>query len=478
MQGELIKKHTVCSRSRQVIYLRISKKGGLKMITTLVIAFATYMIMIFFTKYRTSIAALGASILLIYGAISGNFPTGVALQKFPTEIVILIVVLALFSKSLENTGVLESIGQKIMLLSKGKKVLALTLIPFTIYATSLFMNNLSVILLFTFICLEIAIKLKLPIVPLLAASIIASNIGGCPLPWADTPAVILTLYTDFNLIDFLTKLFLPCAVLEGMLIVYTIFWVKAQGEAKAHEEHHPPLPPHPHHIHPLHPLPVEKRLHDNEIKYSVVLFILLIVGICIGPFINISIAYVSLFFGGLLLAVIKDNPDDTLDALPILSTLVFIASLFLIAGALEYSGALKIFVNYIIALSGGDKYLVLICIMLSAFAIATFLSAGPAAATILPICQQLSPMIGHKLVYVALALGILAGSSMLPWSATGGPIMLSEVNRFLREHRLHPEEHRRIKEIFNLKSYIKFSIPFSFSILAVGALFLAIYIYK
>lgn len=450
------------------------------MVTTLIIAFTTYMIMIFFTKYRTPAAALGASIILIHGSISNNFPSGVALQKFPTEIVILIVVLALFSKSLENTGVLEAIGRKLMLLSKGKKILALTLIPFTIYATSLFMNNLSVILLFTFICVEIAIKLKLPILPLLASSIIASNIGGCPLPWADTPAVILTLYTDFNLIDFLTKLFLPCAVLEGMLIVYTIFWVKAQ-KGETHEEHLPSLPVHPHphpHPHHIHPRPVEKRLHDNEIRYSVVLFILLIVGICIGPFINISIAYVSLFFGGLLLVVIKDNPDDTLDTLPILSTLVFIASLFLIAGALEYSGALKIFVNYIIALSSGDKYLVLLCIMFSAFAIATFLSAGPAAATILPICQQLSPMIGDKLVYAALALGILAGSSMLPWSATGGPVMLSEVNRFLREHRLHPEEHKRIKEIFDLKSYIKFSIPFSFSILAVGALFLAIYVYK
>jgi len=452
-------------------------------------AFSTYIMMIFFTNYRTPIAALGAAILLIYGAVSNSFPASVAFEKFPTEIEILIVVLALFSKVFENTGFLELIGHKLISLSKGAKVLTMALILLIIYSTSLFMNNLSVVLLFTFICTEIAIKLKLPIVPLLASVVIASNIGGCPLPWADTPAVILTLYTDFNLIDFLTRLFLPCAILEGLLIAYTIIWVKIQEKRESIKDTSgdygmkPPLSPNPHKlpIKPprpphIHPMVIEKQLNDNKIKCSVVLFIFLIAGICIGPFINISIAYVSLFFGGLLLAISKENSDDTLNALPILSTLVFIASLFLIAGALEYSGVLKTFVNYIIALSGNDKYLLLLCIMFSAFVIATFLSAGPAAATILPICQQLSPMIGDKLVYVALALGILAGSSMLPWSATGGPIMLSEVNRFLREHRVHPEEHERIKKIFDLKSYIKFSIPFSLCVLVLSALFLAFYL--
>ena len=66
---------------------------------------------------------------------------------------------------------------------------------------------------------------------------------------------------------------------------------------------------------------------------------------------------------------------------------------------------------------------------------------------------------------------------MLPWSATGGPVMLSEINRFLHSHTntLSIEDKERINEIYNIKHYIAFSIPFSFIILGISAIFLIIY---
>lgn len=134
------------------------------------------------------------------------------------------------------------------------------------YVTSLFMNNLSVILLFTFICLELSIKLNLSPLPILVSGLIASNIGGCPLPWADTPAVILTLYSGFSLMDFLNKLFIPCAIFIILLILYTLWWLKKHDykddnknsnliddsylknkftdSPPPHHHHHTPPPPH------------------------------------------------------------------------------------------------------------------------------------------------------------------------------------------------------------------------------------------
>ena len=54
--------------------------------------------MIIFTKYRLAIAVLGLSIVLIYGSITGNFKLDSILKEFPTEIIILIFVLSLFTK--------------------------------------------------------------------------------------------------------------------------------------------------------------------------------------------------------------------------------------------------------------------------------------------------------------------------------------------------------------------------------------------
>ena len=79
-----------------------------------------------------------------------------------------------------------------------------------------------------------------------------------------------------------------------------------------------------------------------------------------------------------------------------------------------------------------NPYLIVLSVLFLSFLISTFLSAGPATATLLPICAALTVFVPFKLVYAALALGILSGSGMFPWSATGGPILLSQTNEFLK----------------------------------------------
>ena len=475
--------------------------------TTLIIAVSIYVSMIFSVRYRTAIASIGIAALLLYGTISGTYSSTEAFRSFPLEIVVLILALALFSKIFENNGYFRYIGDKFLEVSRGRKIFIAILIPFVMYATSLFMNNLSVILLFTFICIELALALKIPIIPILVSGLIASNIGGAPLPWADTPAVIITLYSNFTLVDFLTKLFIPCAICIVLLILYTVWWFKRQDvnlrtaserPKKLHDNFlkhlnklPPPPPPPPSFITevngkfvsvtpPPPPPPIMGLRHCNASKWKKVIlplggFIVFITAICIAPFLNISIAYVSMFFIGIMLFVTDEKPEVIINSLPVLDSLIFISALFMISGVLEHAGILKVAVTYILSFTGDSKVLILLAIMLSAFFIATFLSAGPATATILPICAQLAPMIGNGFVYAALALGILAGSSMLPWSATGGPVMLAEVNRFTHTHKLSKEEEIQINEIYNFKHYISFSIPFSLIILGVGAIFLVIY---
>lgn len=237
-----------------------------------------------------------------------------------------------------------------------------------------------------------------------------------------------------------------------------------------------------HHIHHCPPPP--PLLHEKHINISkfrkiycpIILFISFIFFICIAPFFSISISFVSIIYIGLLLLVAIEKPDDILNTLSVLDSIIFIAALFMISSALEHFGILNIALTSLLSFTGANKLLILLCILLSAFFISTFLSAGPAAATILPVCVQLNLLIGNNLVYAALALGILAGSSMLPWSATGGPIMLSDTSRYLNSHKVSNEKKTDINQIYNLKKYIAFSIPFSLIILSLSALFLTLYL--
>lgn len=179
----------------------------------------------------------------------------------------------------------------------------------------------------------------------------------------------------------------------------------------------------------------------------------------------------------MLLLITIDKPDNILNTVPVLDSLVFISTLFILSSVLEKSGVLDSIVKYIISFTSDNVFLILLAVLFSAFIIATFLSAGPAAATLLPICLQLNPIVGSNLVYAALVLGILAGSSMLPWSATGGPIMLIEVGRYQNDHIIESNYKVKINQVYNLKKYISFSIPFSLIILSISALFLISYVF-
>lgn len=424
----------------------------------IVITIITYIGMCFFTKHRTSIAFIGAGMLLIIGSLTATFDAKIAFGKFPGEIIILVLVLSLYTYIFNKMGLINYVGYKFVSLSKDNKGKIMITIPIIMYITSLFMNNLTVVLLFTFMGLYLAIEYNLPVVPILVSIIIGSNIGGAPLPWADTPAVILTLYSDFNLIDFINKAFLPCFVYILLLSLYTYTWYKKSNHNRS--------------------MPYREKpdINWNEAKICIILFILFVVGISVGPFVNISIAYVSLIFGGLTLIICKQDPMEVLNDLSIMDSLAFIIALFLIGGVLEYSGILKEIAYYVMSYTNQNPYLITLSILYIAFIIATFLSAGPAAATLIPICASLSHLVPFKLIYAALILGILAGSSMLPWSATGGPIMMSETSRFIREVKVDKDEKEEIEKIYSMKSYLRFSIPFSLIILSLSSIYLVIYI--
>lgn len=425
----------------------------------IVVSIITYIGMIVFTKHRTSISFIGSGLLLMLGSVTNIFDADKAFLKFPGEIVILIIVLSLFTEIFKRLGVIDYIGYKFITLSKGNKVMIVLSIPILMYATSLFMNNLTVVLLFTYTTLYLAVEYRLPIVPILVSVVIGSNIGGAPLPWSDTPAVVLTLYSDFTLIDFLNKLFIPCLVYVLLLSAYTYIWYRYLTPRKRF-------------------LPFREKpdVKWEEVKLPIIVFFIYTISVSIGPFIDISIAYISLVFGGIALLIDKSNPMDILNNLPIMDSLAFIIALFLIGGVLEYSGVLNSIAESVIYLTDQNSVLIILSVLVLAFIIATFLSAGPAAATLLPICLNLNHLVPFNLIYAALALGILAGSSMLPWSATGGPILLSQTNKFLKEVKnLEEEDRKSIERVYDLKSYLLFSIPFSLIILSLSGLYLVIF---
>ena len=137
------------------------------MIYIILTTIVTYLGMIFFTQHRTSIALISSGILLIIGSMTSTFDPVLAFSKFPGDIIILIIVLSIFTNVFNEIGLIDLIGYKILSIKNQNNAKLMIIIPIIMYATSLFMNNLTVVLLFTYMALYLALELQLPVVPLL-----------------------------------------------------------------------------------------------------------------------------------------------------------------------------------------------------------------------------------------------------------------------------------------------------------------------
>lgn len=428
------------------------------------IAALAFVLLSVFYQRRTPVAILAAGALVLVGEQEGFFTVKTALSRIPAEVLILLLVLSMFSKVFERTGVLYSLGVKAATLAGGRRYVTVAFLLFAVFAFSLLANNLSVILVLTLVCLRLGSALRLPTIPLLVGTVIASNIGGCPLPWADTPAIVLTTHTDFDITDFLEYVLPPCALLIGLLILYSLG--RTTGNRTTVTRLHELI-----NLESIGFLAGFERTHWRSATVPAVIFFGLIAGISLAPLHQVPVAYVAAASGALLLLVEGRRAADLLDIPGFIDMSVFISALFLIGGTLEASQVLAVFAKRILTLATVHDTVPLLGVLGLSFAVCTFLSAGPAAITLLPVCSELVPLYG-KVVYAALALGVLAGSSMLPWSATGGPAMLNEASRFLRNEGHEYGDPESLRLLSRFRSYIGFSVPFSFVMLIVSAIWL------
>ena len=158
--------------------------------------------------------------------------------------------------------------EELLIVERMKRELSKMFISGLIYQKNiLFMNNLSVVLLFTYTTIYLANQYHIPITPILVSLVVSSNIGGAALPWADTPAVILTLYTDFSLFDFLNKMLFPCFLFIVFLCGYTYIWYRFFSK---HWRESPVIKKEP--------------IKWKELRIPLILFVGYIIGLCVGPF--------------------------------------------------------------------------------------------------------------------------------------------------------------------------------------------------
>ncbi|MCX7821986.1 MAG: ArsB/NhaD family transporter [Syntrophobacterales bacterium] len=376
----------------------------------------TYIVISFELLHRTVAALAGGSLIMLVSYTLGTINPEYRIISYETAIaaidmnvIFLLMGMMIIIGVLKHTGVFQWCAYMSYKIAKGN-VMALSFISCIFIAfTSAFLDNVTTMLLYTPVLMEIAIALHISPITLLLPGIIASNIGGTATLIGDPPNIIIGSYTGLTFMEFVYNLTVPVVVSTIVLYFYVRLWYgKEYKKGKVDDVD----------------AFIAKLREEYKITDRVLLgYGLIIMAIVIAFFashgywhMEVSIPALfgaaSLFIYGLLTK--KIHLYELLEKDIEWPTLIFFIFLFVLVGAVEEVGLLAIIADWVLQLSKGNLTAA-ICLILWVAAIASaFVDNIPFTATMLPIVAYLTksiPGAENNVLWWALSLGACFGGN-------------------------------------------------------------------
>lgn len=376
----------------------------------------TYALISFELLHRTVAAMLGAATILILtytlGTINSDFHIisfERAIEAIDMNVIFLLMGMMVIIGVLKHTGVFQWCAYMSYKLARGN-VMVLSIISFFFIAiTSAFLDNVTAMLLYTPVLIEISIALKINPLSLLIPGIMASNVGGTATLIGDPPNIMIGSYTGLTFMQFvyaLTPVVLICMI--ALIIYNKFFYSKEYKKGKVDDVDAF-----------LSYLKEEYKITDKTLLTYGLIVMLIVVGFfATHGYWHMEVSIPALFGAGILFtyAVLtkKVKMLELIEKDIEWTTLLFFIFLFIIVGAVEEVGLLAIIADWVHNLSAGNLT-VAICLILWVSAImSAFVDNIPFTATMLPIVAYLTKVIPgaeSNVLWWALALGACLGGN-------------------------------------------------------------------
>jgi Na+/H+ antiporter NhaD/arsenite permease-like protein len=291
------------------------------------------------------------------------------------------------------------------------------LFPFIAGFLSAFVDSITVMLFMATLTIEVGNIIGINPLPLIFSEICAANIGGASTMVGDPPNVILGTYFQLSFMDFVKN---TGAIAWIGFFVNTIFFIWFyKGEifsARKRLQQDPQW--------------LEQQVATLNPKEAVQDRWLFIVGLIAFFYVVIVLvtraltgALIALLLGGHKMSKVLMNIDYP--------TIIFFAGLFIIVGAMEHVGLLKMAAGVVKTASGGNFFIALsIILWISAFG-SSIVDNVPFAATMAPILKHMSDTFGFSLLPLiwSTSLGTDIGGNGTPIGASANVVAVATYER-------------------------------------------------
>ncbi len=389
---------------------------------------AVYVLLGLEVVHRTVLATFAAILSIILAITLGSTPAEESLdfiiESIDFNTIGLLLGMMIIVAILGETGIFHQIGIKMGKASKGNVwTLMLLLCTFSAVA-SMFVDNVTTILLMVPVTLSITRTLKIHPIPFIMAQVLVSNIGGAATLIGDPPNILIGSAAGIDFNSFLIYMGPTMAIIFAIsLALLNVFFKKElKGEQSLEKESD-----------------VQVLMHRDEdaivlrskglLAKSLIVLVGVIVLFSLQGITHVEVSIVAIGGAAVLLAITRIPFEKILHEVD-WSTLLFFIGLFVIVGVAEHAGLITILAKLAIGITGGHPWLTFIMIIWLSGIASAFVDNIPFTTTMIPLVQSLiaTPSIASTFgaeyqinpLWWALALGAdLGGNGTLIGSSAG-----------------------------------------------------------
>ena len=372
--------------------------------------------------HRAIFAMLGAVLMVLLGLVLDFYSQEQALRAIDFNTLGLLFGMMVMVAVLKNTGYFEYVAILIAKRTKGNPWILLVALGTITTVASLFLDNVTTVIIMAPVTVLIAGILGISSIPLLMAEALLANTGGVATLVGDPPNILIGSAANLSFIDFVVNL--------GPIVLAAWFVTLVLIRFLFREE----LAQQPSNPEALQALDEHEALKDRTSANKV---LILLAGVVVLFFLHstlhIQAGLVALIGAAATLFWLQPDIEEVMEGIewPIL---LFFAALFVIVGGVEASGLLDLVGGSLSDLSSQDVILMGVALIWVAAIASAVIDNIPFTIAMIPIIQAIArPGLDITPLWWALALGAGFGGNATPIGSTANIVVVT-----LSEKTKHP----------------------------------------
>ena len=368
--------------------------------------------------HRTTAALVGAIAMLVIGMLMGFYSQEQALAAIDFNTLGLLLGMMILVRLLQDTGFFRYVAIFTGKRSGGNPWRLLIVLGSATAALSMFLDNVTTVVLIVPVTILIAEILGISPVPLLMAEALLSNVGGVATLVGDPPNVVIGSAAGFTFADFLTHT--APVVLVAWPAALLVLWIAFRRELKTR----------PKNIEALFSLDEREALEDPAgLRKILIVLGAVILLFFLHGLLNLKPATIALGGAAVALLWVRPDVDETLRHVE-WGVLLFFAALFVTVGGLEAAGVLQLLADAVAGPASANLLAASLLLLWLAASASAVIDNIPFTIALVPVIQQLGTLgINTSPLWWALALGAGFGGNGTPIGATANVITVAQSAR-------------------------------------------------